>query len=83
MCENIQNMVMLHNKLKGIIKCGSMVANILPAYPPDPAVGVKRSKLNFSEHSYVAYQIKGNHQMQQHGIECFAPIPLTDPAVWV
>ena len=28
-----QNMVMLHNKLKGITKCSSMVAIILPADP--------------------------------------------------
>ena len=42
-----------------------MVANILPA---DPSLS------HFSEHGHVAYQIKdvayqikGNHQMQQHG----------------
>ena len=44
----------------------TMVANILPAdplptlstQPPDPVVGVKRSKFNFfSEHGHVAYQI--------------------------
>ena len=31
-----QNMVLLHIKLIGIMKCSNMVANILPTDPPDP-----------------------------------------------
>ena len=33
-----------------------------PALTPDPVGGVKRSKLNLSEHSHVAYQIKWKHE---------------------
>ena len=46
-----------------------MVASIFPAEPPppDPRDGVNRSKFNFLEHGHVAYQIKWNHEMQQHG----------------
>ena len=43
--------------------------------PPDPGVGVSRQNLTFSEHGYVAYQIKRNCEMQQHGSKCFAHIP--------
>ena len=43
-----------------------MVAYILPADPllppPDPWGGVKMSKLTFSKHGYVAYQLKWNHK---------------------
>ena len=54
-------------QINGIMKCSSMVANILPAdpthpHPFDPGVGVKRSKLSFSEHGHVAYQIKEDHE---------------------
>ena len=72
-----QNMVMLHIKLKGIIKCSSMAANILSA---DPSLthcwGQKFKSSTFSEHGHVAYQIKGNHQIQQHGNNYFARRPL-------
>ena len=37
-----------------------MIANILHAYPSPIALG-DGSKLTFSEHGHVAYQIKGNH----------------------
>ena len=37
-----------------------MIANILHAYPSPIALG-DGSKLFFSEHGHVAYQIKGNH----------------------
>ena len=43
-----------------------MVAYILPADPllppPDPGGGVKMSKLAFSKHGHVAYQLKWNHK---------------------
>ena len=39
-----------------------MVANILTADPTPVDPGVKMSKLKFSEHSHVAYQIKRNHE---------------------
>ena len=32
-----------------------------------PPWGVNRSESIFSEHDHVAYQFKGNHEMQQHG----------------
>ena len=68
-----------------------MVANSLPAdpyspSPPDLGVWFKRSKFNFfrtwidqnltfSEHDNVAYQIKWNHELQQHGSKYFARRP--------
>ena len=52
----------------------------LPADRPtsDPGVGVKCQNSSLSEHSHVAYQIKGNHELQQHGSKFFAcrPPPL-------
>ena len=50
-----------------------MVANILP-HTSSPW-----SKSTFSEHGHVAYQIKGNQQMQQHGSKYFARRPISDP----
>ena len=38
------------------------IANILHAYPSPIALG-DGSKLTFSEHGHVAYQIKGNHNL--------------------
>ena len=43
-----------------------MVGNILPADPP-LILGSKCQNSTFSEHGHVAYQINGNHEMQQHG----------------
>ena len=43
------------------MKCSNMVANILPTTLP-LIIKVNRSKFNFSEQFYVAYQIKGNHE---------------------
>ena len=54
-----------------------MAANILPADTSSPTTlgdGVKRSKINFSEHGNVAYQIKRT-RMQQHGSRYFVRIP--------
>ena len=36
--------------------------------PPPPTLGLGSidRKSTFSEHGHVAYQIKGNHEMQQH-----------------
>ena len=74
---------MLHIKLKGINKCSSMVASILPADPFLTLLfGSKGQNTTFSEHDHVAYQIKGNQQMQQYGSKYFAGRPLPDPAVW-
>ena len=62
-----QNMVMLHIKLKESWMqqhLSKYFARILP--PPLPTSptwpGVKRSKSNFSEQAYVAYQIKWNYK---------------------
>ena len=58
-----QNIVMLHIKLKRITKRSNMVANVLPADPPPPRGDwVSKSKLFFSEHGHIAYQIKENHK---------------------
>ena len=59
-----------------------MVVNIFPAdpYPTSLTLG-KGSighKSTFLEHGHVAYQIKENHEMQQHGSKYFASLPL-DP----
>ena len=62
-----------------------MVANILPAYcPPPPTLGMGSICQNstFSEHGHAEYQIKSNHQMQQHGSKLFACRPLPDPVFW-
>ena len=60
-----------------------MVANILPADPllppPDPGVVVKMSKLLFSEHGYVAYQIKGNHGCSNMVTHIMTALPPPDP----
>ena len=46
-----------------------MVANILPLYllPKNHRDGTIGRNSTFSEHGHVAYQIKWNHEMQQHG----------------
>ena len=78
--STIQNMVMLHIKLKEITKCSSMVVTILPSDPSLTLLfGSKGQNSTCSEHGHVAYQIKGNHQMQQHGSKDFPRRPLTDP----
>ena len=70
---------MLHIKLKGITKCSSMVANILSADPSlTLGMGLLGQHSTFSEHGHVAYQIKGNHQMQQRGSKYIACRPLSD-----
>ena len=45
----------------------------------DPKDGVSRSNSTFSEHGHVAYQIKWNHEMQQHGSKYFAHRPPLPP----
>ena len=63
------------NQIKENHECSNIVANILPAEPP----GSTGQNSTFSEHGHVAYQINGNHEMQQHGSKCFAgrPSPTT------
>ena len=41
--------------------------------PPSPTLvmGSIGQTSTFSEHGHVAYQIKGNHQMEQHGSKYF------------
>ena len=43
-----------------------MVAIILPADTSDPGDGVDWSNSIFSEHGHVAYQVKGNQEIQHH-----------------
>ena len=46
----------------------NIVENILPAYPlpKNHRDGTIGQNSTFSEHGHVAYQIKWNHEMQQH-----------------
>ena len=60
-------MVIFHIKLKGITKYSSMVANILPTDPYSyPLLTLRLGSVGrnstFSEHGFVAYQIKENHK---------------------
>ena len=77
-------------QIQGNHECSSMVANILlvdpyhPQSPPyDPVLGMGSIGQNstFSEHGHVAYEIIGNHKMQEHGSKHFAsrPLPLPIP----
>ena len=65
-------------QIKGITN-----ANILPTDPPPPLLTLGMGSIgqnsNFSERGHVTNQIKGNHQMQQHGRKYFARRPLPDP----
>ena len=60
-----------------------MVANILPADPilppPDPGGEVNMSKLTFSKHGHVAYQIKWNHKCS-HMVAIISPCRPPPPA---
>ena len=62
-----------------------MVAYILPTDPllppPDPGGGVKISKLTFSKHGHVAYQLKWNHKCSHMvaNISPADPPPPQDP----
>ena len=61
-----------------------MIVNILPADPSLTALlETKGQNSTFSEHRHAAYQIKGNHQMKQHGSKYFARGTLSDPAVGI
>ena len=61
-----------------------MVAKLLPADTSlTLLLGSKGQNETFSEHGHVAYQIKGNHKMQQHGSNTFARRHLPDPAIVV
>ena len=58
-----------------------MVADISPSDPPTPpTLGIGQNSA-FSEHGNAAYQIKGNHEMQQHGSKYFVgrPLPTSTP----
>ena len=53
----------------------NMVANILPTDPHSPTQGFGVQISTFLEHGHVAYLIKGNHEMQQHGSKSFSSRP--------
>ena len=51
-----------------------------PPPPPNPADGVNRSKVNFSEHGQVIYQIKGTHERSNMlQIFCLQTPPIPHP----
>ena len=75
-------MVMVHINLKRITKCSNMVAIILAADPHSfttLGMGSIGQNSTLSEHDHVAYQIKWNHEMQQHGSKHFARRPPPPP----
>ena len=77
-----QNMVMLHTKLDGFMKCSNMVENILPADPPSPlnlGFGSKGQISTFKEHCHVAYQIKWNHKCSDMVATFCLQTPIPDP----
>ena len=59
-----------------------MIANILHAYPSPIALG-DGSKLTFSEHGHVAYQIKGNHNCNNLVANLKPSDPLPHQTLWV
>ena len=75
---------MLHINLKGITKCSSMVANILPAdpYPTTPprpwGLESLGQRSTFSEHGHVIYQIKDNHKCSNM-VANILPAVIPDP----
>ena len=71
-------------KAKENQECSIMVAKKMPGDPyvpppTDPGDGVNRPRFNFFRNGHVAYQIKGNHEMQQHGSKYFACRPPPPP----
>ena len=52
-----------------------MAEIILPAYPlpQNPRDGTIGQNSTFLEHDHVVYQIRWNHEMQQHGSKYFFP----------
>ena len=71
---------MLHIKSKGITKCSTMVADILP---PPLTLGAKRSKINFPEQCHDAYKFKGitNAATRLQYLACSPSAP-HDPRRW-
>ena len=95
--QHFYNMLMLHNLLKRITNAlawGQIfcLQTLLPTPPPpDPRDWVSRSKfIFFSIWSYIAYQMKGNREMQQLGSKHFVcrrphhpyPLPPSTPQRW-
>ena len=63
-----------------------MVAKILPADPPCPlpltlGMGSISQNKTILEYGHVAYQIEGNHEMQQHGSTYLAQRHLPPPTL--
>ena len=84
-------MVIFHIKLKGITKYSSMVANILPTDPYSyPLLTLRLGSVGrnstLSEHGFVAYQIKENHEcnnMVANKLPADRPTPPpTPPRPW-
>ena len=67
-------------KLNWITKCCKIVADILPAPSPPLTKGSKGQNSTYSEHSQVAYQIKGNNEcsnMIANNFPADSPSPTT------
>ena len=82
--STFQNMVMLHIKLKSIMKTATWLPADPPPPPPDPRDGVCWSKfMFFTEHGHVAYQIKEKYKCSNM-VASFASRPQLpkDPRVW-
>ena len=56
-----------------------MIANILIADTPNPGDVAIGQNSFFSEGGNVAYQFKGNHEMQQHGSKIFCLLTPSPP----
>ena len=72
-----QNSVMLPIELKRIAYAATW-SQIFCLQTPNPltlGMGAIGQKSTSSEHSYVAYQIKGNHEMQHYGRKYFVRRP--------
>ena len=77
---------MLHIKLKRITNAATwkQIFSLQAALPPPPLPQFGMRSIGLYSfilaHGQAAYQIKGNHEMQQHGSKHFAHRRLTNPS---
>ena len=75
-----QNIIMLHIKLKGIMRCSNMVANSCLKTPP-LTLGSNNQNSTFSKQCHVAYYIKGNLECSNMIANILSAAP--HPRPWV